>query len=174
MKTSTFLFTLKTALFGLLLLTASCKKDSEEAVTPDGGSGSTLACVGKNLRLAALNFDPAIDLDGDGKLDNDLLKFMDDCARDNTIVFEKNGKLSGSEGAKVCPNTGDDSPTSYGPSTWTYNPQTRILRIVANGDATDVTEWKVLDVSGSQLKATIATESGDGTDMKMVMTWQAQ
>lgn len=179
MKTSTFLFSCQTALLGLLLMTASCKKDSD-VVKPapdssDTGAASSLACAGKNLRLTALTFDPAIDIDGDGKPDKDLLNFMPECARDNTINFEKGGKLSGSEGAKTCPSADDDnSPASYGPSTWTYDKATKVVRIVSNGDATKVTEWKVIDVSASLIKARIGTESADGSQLDLVMTWQAQ
>lgn len=174
MKTSTFrtgglFFTAKTLLFGLLLLTAACKKDTD-AVTPDGGS--SLACAGKNLRLTALTFDPAVDIDGDGKVDSDLLKFMPACALDNTINFDKSGKLSGSEGANVCPGD-DDNPVSIEASTWTYDPATRVLRIVPSGNPADATEWSVQQVSGNLLKASIMMESDDDK-LKMVMTWQAQ
>ena len=161
MKTSPFLLSLKTALFGLLLLTASCKKNND-IITP--GGDSSLACAGKNLRMTALTFDPAVDLDGDGKVDNDLLKFMNSCALDNTINFEKSGKLSGSEGANVCPG-GADGPVSTEASTWTYNAQSHILRIVPNGNPSETTEWNVQDVSASRIKATIVTESADGDQL---------
>lgn len=177
MKTSAFrnvglLFSLKTALFGLLILTASCKKDTE-VVTPDGGGGSSLACVGKNLRLTALNFDPAMDIDGDGKVDSDLLKFMPACALDNTINFEKGGKLSGSEGPNVCPGD-DESPVDVEASTWTYDAGTKVLRIVPTGKPSEATDWKVQSVSSNMIKAAIQTESEDGGKLNLVMTWQAQ
>lgn len=162
---------LKTALFGLLLLTASCTDKDKNVITPE--EGSSLACVGKNLRLTGLAFNPAMDIDGDGKVDTDLLKYLPACSRDNTINFEKSGKLSGSEGASVCPRD-DENPVSVEPSTWTYNAQTRIVRIVVNGDATDVSEWKVIDVSANLIKAAIVTESANGDKLDMIMTWQAQ
>ncbi|QJW90320.1 hypothetical protein HNV11_13515 [Spirosoma taeanense] len=173
MKTPFLFSALKAALIGLLLVTASCKHDTD-VVTPDGStSGSSLAFVGKNLRMTALALEPAQDLDGDGKIDNDLLQFLPDCARDNTIRFDKDGRLSGDEGKQVCPSTGDEEgPTSVEPSTWSYNAQTHILRIVNNGDATNVTEWEVVEQSASGLKAKIRMTSDEGATLKMVMTWK--
>jgi hypothetical protein len=174
MNTSTFFSSLKVACLGLLVFTASCKKDPD-AITPDqgsGGGGSSLAVAGKNLRMVALATDPAMDFDGDGKVDNNLLAFMPECALDNTINFQTNGKISGSEGGKVCPNDGGDpDPTDIKEGTWTYEPKTQILRITTGGDATD---WKVLSATGSTLKVSLAMDSDEGDKMSLIMTWQAQ
>ncbi len=172
MNTSPFLSSLKVACLGLLLLTASCKKDTD-AVTPDPGSGTpTLAVAGKNLRMVALTTDPAMDFDGDGKVDSNLLSFLPDCALDNTIKFETGGKISGSEGAKVCPADGESSPTDIQEGTWSYDAKTAILRLTTGGDAVD---WKVLSVSGTTLKASLPMDGLDGTSkLNLIMTWQAQ
>lgn len=160
----------KMALFGLLLLTASCKKDGD-AVTPNGGS--SLPFVGKNLRMTAVALDPAQDLDGDGRVDGDLMPFLPACSRDNTIRFEKNGQLNGDEGATQCPSTGDGDFVSVEPSTWTYNPQTNVIRVTANGDPSNVTEWEVVNATSNQLKAKVGLASDKGNSLDMVMTWQA-
>ena len=172
MNTSTFLSSLKVACLGFLLLTASCKKDNDSVTpVPDPG-GSSLAVAGKNLRMVALSTDPALDFDGDGKVDNNLLSFLPDCALDNTIKFENNGKISGSEGAKVCPADGESSPTDIQEGTWTYEPKTQILRITTDGEAVD---WKVVSVSGTTLKASLAMDALDGdSKINLIMTWQAQ
>jgi|GEM_PF-7134892 len=171
MKTSTIRSAANVLFLGLMLVTAACDKN-KDVVTPE--ENASLPCAGKNLRLTALNFDPALDLDGDGKVENDLLGYMPDCALDNTINFEKSGKLSGSEGSKVCPSDGDDSPVEVGASTWTYDPKTSTLRIIPNGKPAEANEWKVKEVTANRIKASIVTESEDGDKLSMVMTWSAQ
>lgn len=170
MKTPTFLFSPKLAVCCLLLLTAACKKDSD-AIAPD--NSTSLACVGKNLRLAALALDPAQDIDGDGKVDADLLKYMEPCALDNTIKFEQGGTLTGSEGSNVCPSNGDGGLVDMKPSTWTYNAQTRVLRVVPTGNPENASDWQVERVTGTTLRASIIMESEEGNRLKMLMTWQA-
>lgn len=171
MKKLSFLATLKTALFGLLLLSASCKHDTD-AVNPDNNGGSSLACAGKNLRMVGLALDPPQDIDGDGKIDTDVLKFVSECSRDNTIRFESDGRLTGDEGKLQCASS-DDSAIGVKPTTWTYNAQTRVLRITANGDATNVTEWQDVDVSTTTIKGSVVTVSERGKTLKMIMTYQA-
>lgn len=171
MNTSTFFSSLKVACLGLLVFTASCKKDTDVITPGPDSGGSSLAVAGKNLRMAALTTDPAIDFNGDGKIDANLLEFMPECALDNTINFQTNGKISGSEGGKVCPDDGDTDPTDIKEGTWTYAPKTQILRITTGGDATD---WKVLSATGSTLKVSLAMDSDEGNKMNLIMTWQAQ
>ncbi len=172
MNTSTFLSSLKVACLGLLLLTASCKK-GPDPIEPDPGSGTpALAVAGKNLRMVALTTDPAMDFDGDGKVDSNLLAFMPECALDNTIKFENGGKISGSEGAKVCPADGEESPTDIHEGTWSYDAKTAILRLTTGGEAVD---WKVISVTGTTLKASLAMDGVDNdSKLNLIMTWQAQ
>ena len=122
--------------------------------------------------MTALTTDPAMDFDGDGKVDADLLKYIPDCALDNTIKFEANGKITGSEGAKVCPEDGDSSPTDVKEGTWTYDAKTQILRLNTAGDVVD---WKVVTLTGSTLKASLAMDGLEtGNKINLIMTWQAQ
>lgn len=173
MNASLLFSTVKVACLGLLLLTASCKKDND-LVTPGSGS-SSLPVAGKNLRMVALTMEPALDLDGDGKLDDDLLGLLPDCALDNTIKFETSGTISGSDGANVCPADDDSGVVEVKPGTWTYDTKTQLLRIVYAGNAADAVEWKVLSVSGTTLKASIGMDSVNGDkSMSVVMTWQVQ
>lgn len=172
MNTSTFFSSLKVACIGLLVFTASCKNTTEPITPGPEQGGSSLAVAGKNLRMVALATDPAMDFDGDGKVDSNLLEFMPECALDNTINFQTNGKISGSEGGKVCPSDGGDSdPVDIKEGTWTYEPGTKILRITTGGDATD---WKVLSATGTTLKVSLAMDSDADNKMNLIMTWQAQ
>jgi len=156
----------------LMVITSACKKDNETMVQPDGtttGSG-TPVFVGKNLIMSSFQTDPIIDMDGDGKLDPDLLVFMRPCDKDNTLMFEKSGKLSGSNGQLSC--SGDETdPSVVKPSTWTYDEKTKMLRIINSADPTDVSEWKVIEASASMLKVEVSVKE-DGDAHKAIMTWK--
>ncbi|QHV97480.1 hypothetical protein [Spirosoma endbachense] len=157
----------------LVVSLSGCKKENDTVVQPDGtttGTGS-LAFVGKNLMMTSFQISPAIDMDGDGKIDPDLMVFMRPCDKDNTVVFEKGGKLSGSNGQLSCANDQAD-PSVVKPSTWSYNEQTKIIRIINGTDATDVSEWKVIEASSTTLKVEVSVKE-DGDSHKAIMSWKA-
>ena len=159
------------SLLGLLFVTAACKK-SDDAVTPVIDD-NTPAFVDKNLRITAVTSDPLIDMDGDGKVDKDLMAFLRPCDTDNTIRFEKSGRLSGDSGATDC-SSGDNEATDTKPGTWTYDAKTHILRLITGPQGSqNVAEWEVLEASATGLKAKIgAQDSSD--NLKLIMTWKAQ
>lgn len=154
----------------LMLTTSACKKETE-TVQPTNGMDGTPAFVGKNLMMTSFEVSPAIDLDGDGKVDSDLLVFLRPCDRDNTILFEKNGKMSGSNGNLSCDNTETD-PSTVKPSTWSYDAQTKTIRITTNNDPTDVSEWKVVEASANSLKVEVSVVEKQGSH-KTIMTWKS-
>jgi hypothetical protein len=169
-KTMNRFTTLMLALTATITLTTTACKKGDDSTQPTPVD-NTPAFVGKNLMMTSFQINPAIDLNGDGTLDNDLMIFLEDCDKDNTIIFEKNGKLSGSNGALVCTN-GDDDPSAVEPSHWTYNAQTKTLKIIKDSDATDVSEWKVVEASASGLKVEIGVEEA-AQSYKTIMTWKA-
>ncbi|GAB4025781.1 hypothetical protein [Spirosoma gilvum] len=123
-------------------------------------NSKSLAFVGKNLSMASFQVSPAIDLDGDGKVDTDLMAFLRPCDKDNTLTFEENGKVSGNTGTLSC-SSEESLPVVAKPSHWTYNEKTATIRIVSDKDASAVSEWKVLDASAAGLKIEkTATEYG--------------
>jgi hypothetical protein len=154
---------------GLLAVSlfAACKKESTDPVQP-GILPYSLPCLDKKLSLSTYTMDPAADLNGDGKPDADLLAFMRPCDRDNTIVFEKGGKLTGDNGALRCD---DDVAQSGTAGTWTYDEPSKRLRITSATDKTDVSEWTVLSATASQLTVQTAVVE-DGVTYKGVMTWK--
>lgn len=151
----------------LLLAVTACKK-GDEAVEP---ADTSPAFVGKNLMMTSFSVNPAIDLDGDGKLDSDLLVFLRPCDRDNTIKFEKNGILTGGNGQLSC-DADETDPSTAKASHWTYNAQTKTIRIISDTDATDVSEWKIVNASATDLTVEIAV-SEPTRSYKTVMTWKA-
>ncbi|MBN8824361.1 MULTISPECIES: hypothetical protein [unclassified Spirosoma] len=111
----------------------------------------SLAFVGKNLSMTSFQVSPAIDLDGDGDVDNDLMSFLRPCDKDNTLTFESTGKVSGHTGTLTC-SSNESLPVVAKPSHWTYNEKTATLRIVNDKDTSAVSEWKVLEASAAGLK----------------------
>ena len=157
------------AMAAFMLTLSSCTKESD-SVQPTS-TKNNLMFVGKDLRMTSFQINPAIDLDGDGKLDTDLTVFLRDCEKDNTLVFEKNGQLSGNEGQLACSNNETDSSVAK-PSHWTYNEQTKTIHIVKDNDATDVSDWKVLEASASGLKVEISITE-PSKSYKTIMTFKA-
>lgn len=137
------------AVAATFMLTAAAFKKDNQTVQTDSHK-APLAFVGKNLVLSSFQVNPAIDLDADGKLDNDLTVFLRDCEKDNTITFEKSGVLSDSNGQLSCSANATDTFITK-PGHWTYDELTKTIRIVKGSEATHVSDWKVLDASGSGL-----------------------
>lgn len=151
----------------LMLAASACKKETE-TVQPDS---STPAFVGKNLMMTSFRVSPSVDLDGDGKVDDDLLSFLKPCERDNTILFEKNGKMSGGNGTLSC-NGAEIDPSAAKPGTWTYNEQTKTIRIVKDNNPADVAEWKVVEASADGLKVEVSVNETTRS-YKTTMTWKS-
>lgn len=160
------LLLLRSALFGLLFFTASCKKE-HETVQPDNVGDGVPSFVGVRWQMGSFTLDTPVDFDGDGKPDSDLMQFLRPCDLDNTLVFERGGKLSGDNGKLKCAD--DEEPATQQPSTWTYDNTTRKLRIV-DGDGS-ISEWNVVEASASVLKVSVPITE-DGQSMKAIMTWK--
>lgn len=157
------------ALLGLLLVTASCKHD-QEPVQPGNNGDFVASFVGVRWQMAEFKLDPALDIDGDGKPDSDLMRFLRPCDLDNTIVFERSGRMSGDNGKVTCDDDHND-PAANKPGSWTYDNVTKLLRIV-DGDDGSVSEWIVVDATAKYLNVrTNITE--DGQKIGAVMTWKA-
>lgn len=164
----TFLRPLSAVLFGLLVMTASCKKDVDP-VTPATGGSSTPSFVGTRWQMSAFLLDPSIDFDGDGKVDNDLLPFMPACDRDNSIVFEKSGVVTESEGQVDCNHEPSEAKK---PDQWRYNAGTRTITLTDGSDPTDVSTWEVVEAS-SRVLTIRTTVTEDGQTLKATIHWRA-
>lgn len=171
---------LKMFLFGLILLVSSCKKDPEP-VDPDnpgqeqpgGGGGnngtSSLPCAGKDLKIQSFLFTLTEDESGE-ETGGDLVDEFPECAKDDRIRFEKSGKISGSEGSKICPP--DEEPDTEVPvpvnSLWSYNAQNKTFKMYEEGKANEAVVWKVDEVSSNSLKISF-TEKAEGFTTKIVL-----
>lgn len=79
-------------------------KTNDNQVEP---AGYELVFVGKRLMLSSFIMYSAVDFDGNGKPDPDLMFLLRECDKDNIIIFEKGSRLGGENGAKRC---NDDGP----------------------------------------------------------------
>lgn len=155
-------------LLGVSLLTVSCKKDVS-VITPSTGSTQAPAFVGPQWQMSAFLLDPSVDFDGDGKVDSDILPFMPACDRDNAIIFNPDGKITGVEGKLRC----DDEPaTNEKPDTWSYNNASKTITITDGDDPKEVSTWEITEASSSKLsiKTTVVE---DGVTFKASIHWKA-
>lgn len=169
---NTFWFSSRTIgiyLFSLTLAVTGCKKGTDTISPIDNDAP---AFVDKSLRITAITSDPLIDIDGDGNPDKDLMSFLRPCDLDNTIRFEKGGRLTGDEGSVRCDD--DNSATDIKPGSWTYNANTHMLRLTTDdGTGSEVSEWEIIESSATGLKAKVAAE-GSKDSFRLIMTWKAQ
>lgn len=149
-------------------MATSCKHDNDPVVPEPNPPGSIAPTFeGVRWQLSNMVLDPAVDIDGDGRVDSDITNlFLRPCDLDNTLVFERGGNVSGDKGKLRCD---DDDPTPTGKSArWTYDSAAKQLRIV---DGTEVTEWVVLEASASYLKVK-QQFTEEGKTYLIVMTWK--
>ncbi|ARK13161.1 hypothetical protein A6C57_24055 [Fibrella sp. ES10-3-2-2] len=156
-------------LIGLLLSAIACKQ-ATEPVQPETPGSFVPSFEGVRWQITNIALDPAIDIDGDGRLDSDITNLLfRPCYLDNTLVFEHGGKLSSDNGKLTCD---DDEPVPVKPSTWTYDSTTKKLRIIDGDNPAEIMEWSVIEASTRYLKVkTVLVE--EGSQFGIVMTWKA-
>jgi hypothetical protein len=102
-----------TALMVSSVLFTSCKKDD------DGPKSNT-----EKLTVSAWKFDNIkVDLDNDGTGETSGDSFVDECEKDNLIVFLPNGNGSIDEGGEKC----DPQEPQTTPFTWTFKENETII-----------------------------------------------
>lgn len=139
----------------------SCKKGSDDAVTP------TTSAVQGSWRISGLKINPGIDFSGNGQKSNDLLALyrlipngndIVDCLTGTTIIFNANGKVTGTPGAKCSTATDDINPVEDN-STWKLDGNKLTLT-----SGSDVTVYDMV-ISGSTMKLSTSEQEdydGDG------------
>jgi hypothetical protein len=129
-----------TFIFALAL--TSCKdKDKTEIPAP---AGSALF-ADKSWKLQSITFNPAFDWNEDGVLDKDLVDLLEECDRDDLLIFKKSGKIVSNYGAKKCDPT---EPAEEEDGSWTYDDTAKKLSIDQDG----LQVWSILENSGNTLK----------------------
>lgn len=142
----------------------------KNAAAPVKPGKSAFAFAAKSLVMTSFQLEPAIDLDGDGKLDQDLMDFLRPCERDNVLVFEKSGKISTNNGRLTCVD-GQADPSAIKSGSWFYNEATKTIRIVKGTDKANVSEWKVLEVTAEGMKVEMPRTEGTKS-CRAIITWK--
>ena len=131
---------------GMPLWFGSCKKGSDDAVTPSKSS------VEGSWKVSGYKINPGIDPFQTGTKQTDFLAFLKDfigadvveCMTTSIITFESSGKITGKEGSKCTPST-DMNPVEDN-STWKLDGN---KLTITNG--TDVTVYDTV-ISGNTMK----------------------
>src|SRR5919202_231454 len=134
------LTTFRTLALAALLLTGAvaCKKDQEgSSPTPDNSP----AFVGKKWKMVSFTLDNPIDFDGDGKLDSDLTAFLDECHKDDSVVFEADGKVMGDNGQQRCEA---DEQAVEQTNTWSFDAAKQVLSLNDVKSPGNLSQWRVL------------------------------
>ncbi|AKD54396.1 lipocalin-like domain-containing protein [Spirosoma radiotolerans] len=148
----------------------SCKKGSDDAVTP------TTSSVQGSWKISGYKIDPGVDFMGNGQKSNDLLAYLRslpggigndavECLTTSVITFNANGKVSGTAGSK-CSTTTDMNPVEEN-SSWKLDGNKLTLT-----SGTDVTVYDTV-ISGNTLKLSgkeMEDYDGDGKEEAYTVT----
>jgi len=104
----------------LALFLFSCKKEKEPKT-------KTELLTGGNWHVVAYTVDPALDWDGDGTDETDVIPVMDDCVKDDFTTFHDDGTGELNEGATKC---SDNDPQAT-PFVWQF--QQDDTRLIVQG-----------------------------------------
>ncbi|AUD02580.1 lipocalin-like domain-containing protein [Spirosoma pollinicola] len=149
----------------------SCKKGSDDTVTP-----ATSSSIQGGWKISGYKIDPGVDFLGTGQKNTDLLAYFKslpnglgtdlvDCLTGTTIIFNANGKVTGTPGAK-CTTSTDVNPVEDN-STWKLDGTKLTLT-----SGTDVTVYDTV-ISGNTLKLSGPDKEdfdGDGKEETYTVT----
>ncbi|MDI3322296.1 hypothetical protein [Pinibacter soli] len=93
-------FTTKAALVILTAaLIAGCNKDDGKN---NGGADKTQLITAGRWKLTSEYFEVAIDIDGDGKTENEAINALPKCFTDNLLIFKADNTVTRDEGPTKC------------------------------------------------------------------------
>ncbi|MBD2700824.1 lipocalin family protein [Spirosoma sp. BT702] len=156
------------SIVALPLWFGSCKKGSDDAVTP------SKSAVEGNWKISGYKVDPGIDYTGTGQKTNDLLMILKqvpngadavECLTTTIITFNSNGKITGKPGTKCSTANSDVNPVDDN-SNWKLDGNKLTIT-----SGTEVTTYDAA-VSGSTLKmSTQEVDDLDGDGKKETYTY---
>jgi len=147
-------FCLGLAILGSTLAFTSCKKDKKDP-EPEPEPvvlTNTQKLSNKNFKLTAATIDPGVPVGG--ATITDWYAQMDDCQKDDLLMFSDNGTYKDDEGATKC-NTSDPQTTT---GTWVWNTNETIITVTTG---TTVISFDVLTNDGTTLKVKLTEKIGN-------------
>lgn len=160
MKVSKFL---PMVLFLGVLSFSSCNDDDddEDPAPPT----RTELLTGRNWMVEGYNIEPAIDIDGDGTQENNLIPFIAACNLDDFYDFNVDGSYTIEEGASKCdPN----DPTIVQSGDWLWNSDNTRLIFEASGGGTS--EAEVISITATEVVVEF-TSVDQGVTYTETQTW---
>ncbi len=155
-------FALLIALFSLFTL-ASCNKDKD----PKAASKTDMISsgAGKKWKISSmlLTYKAGGQTFTEDLMDDD---YMDDCDKDDVLIFFSNKKLESRAGATKC-NTSD--PDLMGEGTWTFNSTETQITMIEDGRSQT---YDIKELTGNTLKGE-QTATQDGVTGTLSITFTA-
>lgn len=119
----------------------SCDKDDDEEPAPTRSE----LLVAKQWKMTVLNVEPALDIDGNGTQENNLIPYVGACTLDDFWAFQSSGNYTSEEGASKCdPN----DPQIIESGQWLWNSDQSRLVMNANSETF---EARVVSISSGQM-----------------------
>jgi hypothetical protein len=143
----------------LLMATAGCSKDksSETGDTKKDGTPSKLELLtGKTWKPTEATIDPAIDMNGDGTENTELVASgeIPACQMDDTEKYDTDGTYITDEGPTKCNESADQTKTNK----WEFSADsTEIVTNPGEGE----TRVKILELTDDHFKASTQIGSGE-------------
>jgi hypothetical protein len=122
-----------------------CKKDDSKA---SNKTKTELLTTG-SWKQTSIYFSPAVDWDGDGHTENEVLNLYSPCDRDDLMIFKTNGTVVSDEGASKCDPS---DPQIIETTSWKFSDNETKIVI---GDPGAEETAQLLELSSSVLKVKI-------------------
>lgn len=145
-------FTKKAALIILTVaVLAGCKKDDNNNTS----ASKTQLLTASSWKLTSEYFDIALDINGDGRSENEVINALPSCFTDNLMSFKADGTVTRDEGATKCYPS---DPQVIETTNWKFaDNETKIMI----GEPGYEDEGHLLELSSSVLKIKLG-DTGDG------------
>ena len=121
--------------------------------------------TGKNWKLVTLSVKPAVDWDLDGKLDTDILKFVDECERDDLKHFKADHSMIQYPGNIKC-DEDDPQPVT---GSWAYDANQQTLTL---NEQDTITTYKLMNVTPDRLTLLYDFEKTNGEAHQMTAVYE--
>ena len=130
----------------LSFVMVSCGDDDDDEDEPAPTRSQLI--TSQSWSVVSLNVEPAIDLDGNGTQENNLIPFLQACDLDDFLKLNANGTFTEEEGASKCdPN----NPQVIQSGVWIWNSDETRVVLTAGGQST---EYVVTALSSTALTTT--------------------
>jgi hypothetical protein len=123
-------------IFSFTLILVSCSKDK------DKNADKTKSLTSGNWKITAMTSTPAMDWDGDGDDETDMMGAFETCELDDYVTFKADGTGDSNQGASKC----DPSDPQSSPFEWSF--EDNESKLIIDGE-----EYVIVELTGTVFKA---------------------